>query len=265
MKTRFLALIAVLLLPLASAKAQLLNGGFETGDFSGWTSGGTGSVQVLATGELNPIVALEGTFFALVGNGPGDRGSDGLPDVATLTSTPFAVVSNAVLSLSFDFLTAEFTGIDSDPDRLDAFELTLLPEVGSPIVLASGNVEISQPFSLIDGGGAVSSPDGSAFFERLGFQTLNIPVSSGTYTLRISVTDAGDGSFDSALAIDAITLTPTATAAPEPETKSFIVLGFLCVALFYRNLHKNICQEPAMADPIRRIRSWARGIEIVKE
>lgn len=239
MKIRLFTIIILLLFPLTPVKAQIVNSGFETGDLTGWTRGGTGSIQVLMTGDLGTVVAPNGAFFALVSSGPGDIDDDGLLDQAILTSAPFTLSGNYLLSLSWDFLTAEFTGIDSDPTRLDAFEIALLPELGGIVLLESGNVAVSQPFSSIDGGNAVSAPDGSAFFERMEFQTRIYPIVAGTYSLRFTVSDVGDGSFDSALAIDAISFSAGSAAAPEPTPQWLLVIGGIGMASRYRKVHRN--------------------------
>src|SRR5437763_12768139 len=60
----FLALISLCFINRASAQELIVNGGFETGDFTGWTqSGNTGFTAV----TNNPGGAHSGTFYASFG------------------------------------------------------------------------------------------------------------------------------------------------------------------------------------------------------
>jgi hypothetical protein len=215
MLNRLLATCILLSMILTTkyADAQIVNGGFETGTLGGWSTAGNGSVQVLTASQFAPLTPTEGIYFALVGNGPGDVGNDGIPDTGILTSDTFTVSGASLLQFDYDFLTAEFTGANSDPTRLDSFAITLQSS-GNTSLVASGDVSLPT-FTLIDAGNVVSAPDGTSVIEHMGSNTASVSVGLGTYSLRFQVSDAGDGSFDSALLVDNVRLT-TAAATPEP-------------------------------------------------
>jgi len=216
----------------AAADSVLANGGFEDGNLTNWTSSGNGSVQVLGAAGLPPLGPLSGSFFALVGNGPADAGNDGVPDSGVLTSAEFTIGAlGGSLSFSFDFLTAEFTGLDAL--EFDSFLIELVPSVGAATVLASGDVS-DLGFSPIDGFNPVAAPDGSTFFEHLGSQTISLALTQGTYALRFTVMDDFFADFDSALLIDSVNADSIVPEPPPqqtvPEPSATLLLGLAAAA-----------------------------------
>src|ERR1700722_5175712 len=69
MRTLFTALLAGGLLAISSvsSKAQLLNGSFETGDFTDWTLGGNTSTTFVESSGFDSYVPESGNFFAALG------------------------------------------------------------------------------------------------------------------------------------------------------------------------------------------------------
>ena len=129
--------IAAALAMCSIAFADPVNGSFESG-LTGWTASGDGagsSTQVLMSTDITAddfgvildaphgLAPSDGDFFALVGNGPASTASFGV-----LTSDTFEVTAlGGTLSFDYDFLTAEFAGIDFFPDSsgFDFFEVNL--------------------------------------------------------------------------------------------------------------------------------------------
>lgn len=234
MKILLLSLILSFSVICSCLYAELIeNGGFETGDLTGWNTSGNGSIQVLSSTDISPLVPPEGTYFTLIGNGPSDVLNDGLPDSGTLISNPFIVTQDGTLKITWNFLTAEFTGTSAT--TLDFFTISLTPSTGIPIIWEEGNVSLTT-FSYIDGGSPVTAPDGSSFIEHINFQTSYINIIPETYTLTLSVGDDIDGTFDSGLLIDRIEFTPV----PEPNhlTILFGILMFYILILTKKRISK---------------------------
>jgi len=225
-----LLVVASSLLFLHTASAAYagppVNGGFESGDLTGFSFQGNGTAQVLTAAQLAPLGPSQGSYFALVSNGPGDQG--GHPDVATLTSASFALTSPGTLTFDYDFLTAEFTGADpGGASNLDSYVISLLPAGGSATILASGNTGATA-FTYINGNGnPATAPDGTSVIEHTGYLTGTATLAAGSYSLRFTVADAGDNNFDSALAVDNIHVVP----APVPESSTALSLTGLCLML----------------------------------
>ena len=225
---RIIVNICACLTPLAFAcpvRGQVANGGFETGDLTGWSVAGNGSVRVLTNGDLGSVVPPVGAFFALISNGPGDIGADRNSDASSLVSNPFNVpVGGGVLTFNWNFLTAEFTGADADPERLDYFTISLVPIVGSSISLDRFDVGATAFAPLPEG--EVFTSDGIALFEQTGFRLVTYNIPQGIYSLNFTVNDVGDGAFDSALALDSVSLSSAQqAAAPEPGTLFLVSIG----------------------------------------
>src|SRR5476649_1519528 len=69
MRTLFTALLAGGLLAISSvsSKAQLLNGSFETGDFTDWTLGGNTGTTAVESSGWDGYAPENGTYFAALG------------------------------------------------------------------------------------------------------------------------------------------------------------------------------------------------------
>ncbi|MEM8948991.1 MAG: PEP-CTERM sorting domain-containing protein [Pseudomonadota bacterium] len=219
MRKCFLGAIAGLAMAGAggSAQAVVINQGFETGDFTGWTTIGAASVVDASFGS-GPA---EGTFQALLSTG------DGAVDVATLEAflgvtagtlaalsgedvlegsaiqQTVTVAAGETLSFDFNFLTDEIPAFDDVNDFSFA------------IVNSGFNILADTLDPLI--------PSPTIFVDETSFQTfLEGPFVFGdTFTLAFGVVDVDDTVVDSALLVDA-----SATAVPEPAT-----LGLLGIAL----------------------------------
>jgi PEP-CTERM motif len=88
----FVAVAILLCAPAAFAQNLLTNGGFETGDFTGWTTGGNFEDTEVTTGAFYEYSgAQEGNFYAVLG----PVGTDG-----TLSQS-FATTPGASYTFSF--------------------------------------------------------------------------------------------------------------------------------------------------------------------
>jgi len=219
--TTLITLVLIfLLVKIPSASAQPVNGGFETGDLTGWTT--QGNVEALQASNFNPsITPPEGNYFALLSTGPddspapndGDLDGDGSNDNdVTILSQTFTSGSGS-LSFKWSWLTSEAEGTDKD----DFFLVRL---DGNTILSGSVDGITTSPFPDIPTDHvyyAVTSPgptDLSDFYEGTnGFQTYSIAISAGTHTIEFIVAEAGDIYYDSGLLVDAFT---APSPAPTP-------------------------------------------------
>ncbi len=214
---RLLTLAFVLIAP--AAFAQLPNGGFESGDLSNWTAGGGGAVEALQAAGFTPaITPPEGSWFALLSDGPGDVAgapggnfdSNGTNDFdsSTLSTTFTTVASGENLSFRWAFITSE-VGESGTFD--DLFEVTL-----DGISVLSGSVNHPggvSPFPdtpaydgtayTVNGAGPTA---GSSFGSGVSpFRSFCLEIADpGTYTLQFLIADQGDAVFDTGLLVDEV-------------------------------------------------------------
>ncbi len=216
------------------------NGGFETGDLTGWTvSGSAARVEALQATNFTPnITPPEGTYMALLCTGPGaingtpqgnidgDLNGNLAYDTSILSQILNLTERDVPATLIFDwsFLTSEGTRA---PDPYDDFFRVRL---GNEIILAGSKPGGISPFtdvSLTQPGVTVTSAGSTnncQFVQgRTSFGTFRKLITNpGTYTLEFLVADEGDNNIDSGLLIDNVRLIPeidlaiTKTARPDP-------------------------------------------------
>ncbi len=213
---------ALLLLGALSWADPVVKAGFESGDLAGWNDVGDTTSLVVPSldGVSGPVILpTEGSYFGVVGSGPGDIGLDDVPDTGVLERS-FVILDPATLYFDWNFLTSEFTGDPTSP-FLDTFQVVLTRAGGPTFVLISGDVggmvtfltnqgllHTMLGFSVIDDLG-IEAPDGSVYLEQTGWNSYWFSVGAGSYTLSFRVGDELDGSVDSALLVDNVTV-------PEP-------------------------------------------------
>jgi hypothetical protein len=246
---RLLIVPVVFVLASMSAHADIINGDFELGNLTGWTpagnfNSGLGNVQVLASGQFasnsGPSVTIsapQGSFYALLSNGPG--GTPG--GMSTLTSVPYVVAPGADISFLLNFFTNEFpTTMGGSPDFYDVF---VLPQAGPTATLASGDVDGAQQSTGVDCISAfLVTPDGSTTVctdsGLQAFTNLSLNAYAGQIVrFQFLVSDPPtDAFFDSALLVDGVHgngLTPFVQGAV-PEPRSWIlVLTAVCLPYLY--------------------------------
>lgn len=226
-----------------SAKAQIINGGFESG-LTGWTVSAEG--QAASVGIVQGVGPQEGSFQARLRSG-GDYGGatskaaldafiGGGADLNTIRPSSasahnvaqgtaiqqtFSGAAGDVLSLRFNFLTRENVGelLSNDFSFVHLAGFERLAAVNSGEFPVDTNPGISIAAFLDDV--HVRQQDG-------GYSTFStILPTTGTYTLTIGVVDMRDPAIASALLLDAVTLTGSATAAPEPGALALMACGLL--------------------------------------
>ncbi len=217
-----LAVLAVVCSGPQRAEATFTNGSFETGDFTGWATIGSTSIETAAF-DSGPT---DGTFQAFLLT-EGARVSD--TDIeAALNLTPGAldalsattpgggdategsaisqvlmVNAGDILSFDVNFLTNEFTPEDSFND------FSFFLSFGDSTLIADTN--------------AVFALSPTRFDEETGFLTITqvIPT-SGTFTLGFGVLDVGDMIVDSAILVDNVFID---SVIPNPEPGTMMLMG----------------------------------------
>lgn len=167
------------------------NGGFETGDLTGWA--GSGGVTVRSS--LGTVLPTEGSFMGFLTTGAGAVSGR----VSTLTTDPITIPAGVTyLAFDFNFLSNEFPSYVGSRYN-DSLVVRLNPDgaSGAPTTIASVN------------GSSFVTASGTGYNGMTGFGTIRLDVSDmagqidgATLTFEIRVSDVGDSSVDSAAVID---------------------------------------------------------------
>lgn len=230
------------------AQQQLIvNGGFETGTFAGFTQANhdNGSFVLLAPGSDTPAVAPDTSTFQTAANPGGGKffavtasGNPGTHALLQNFTVPFAVTG---LDLSFQMFANDQSGSGpiADSSGLDNRTGGVTdPTTGAPLDNQHARVDIltsgAGDFSTASGdivdtlyGPNVDNPGGATPNPYLTytFNLLGVLTPGQTYRLRFAEVD-NLGSLN--LGVDNISLLASASAAvPEPGSLALIVgLGF---------------------------------------
>jgi len=227
-------IICVAFLACISLRADVINGGFEAGDLTGWV--GTGDVAVSPGFDytnlsvLGPLVfPEEGNFAARLTAGAVDMAElssllgvsaevfNASGGVATGTSGSMiqqtvSAIAGQVLRFRWNFVTADYLPFDDWAYFAVAFE-------GNPAVLS--NLATVAPF-----GRSESDTD----IEETGWQTFSVNITqSGSYTFSFGVVNGEDNSLNSELWVDAVSLGDA--AVPEPGVMVMVGLPLLAILI----------------------------------
>jgi len=196
--------LTVLLGGVSQTKADFINGSFETGDFTGWTVGGTDGGHGVARG---------GTLIN-----------------ATLTGPPWDGIDSSFGPTYVEVRTGSFAAYtasgDSNGDFLSLSQ-TLTLAAGTYVVgyfLAADSPQFSEGYGKVGNAILVNGNDvlplvpsagdyiNSTYSETSGqFMT-----SGGPTTIELHITGSGDGR--AGISIDDAFLKPVVTSAPEPAS-----------------------------------------------
>jgi hypothetical protein len=238
-----------------SAKAVIINGGFEsTPDFSGWSTIGNTSLQqsdfkppaegvnqALLSNNPQPVLGSSGAvtdipmldaFFNL---GAGALEARGAQSGSGVKQTFFATAGDTV-TFKYDFATNEST----TPSRNSQDEgfFTLVTPAGGAATL----VGLATPSSPAEAGTPVLQGINSYFNTETGYLTGSIPISStGTYTLAFGVSNVGNTTNSSGLLIDAVSgATGNGSTVPLPAGVYLMPLGLLAAGVFAHKLRRTV-------------------------
>lgn len=216
----FFAIAAAAAVP-AGAAELLVNGGFETGDFSGWTksvqSGSSGNAFVVPnvsgvsplSGFSLPQLNTGGQYYAVTDQtGPGSY---------ALTQS-FTTDGTSPLSVSFDLLVQNSTGNTSVTSPARDFNTFPNQNLVVDILRAGADPFTSDPADVVAnlfGPSGISNPWTSYNF-NLG------TLAAGTYQFRFSETD-NQGFFQGGL--DNVEVRDASVNVPEPASLGLIGAG----------------------------------------
>ena len=212
-----------------TAYAGVMNGSFETGDLSGWSTLGSTST-VTGLGDYSPTdgayaglldtsgTASSASIESALGLASGDLGTlaSGNGTSGSLVYQSFYASAGTVISFDYLFATNELPGPNNIYNDF-AFASILVDSVLTDIASVTSTV--------------LTSPSTSGYFADSGWLTFDHTLSvSGLVTLGIGILDGDDLIVDSGLMIDNI------KAVPEPSTLALLFLGLLGLALRQRRI-----------------------------
>jgi hypothetical protein len=204
-----------------------LNGGFEAGDFTGWTTIGSTAIKTASFGT-GPT---EGTFDALITN---DSGPDhttvesflGL-DANALTSLVSNVTNGSVIQQTINVSAGSTLTFDWNFLTNEAVSATLYRDFSflsiTPVGAGGTLVKLADTTSPL-----VDAPSATGFFYMSGFSTFTFTFTlDGTYILGVGAMNAGDQNINSALLVDNFQITPPPrpTPTPPPRFARALVVG----------------------------------------
>ena len=213
-----ICIITLTLAALSNIASAITNGGFETGDFTGWSTIGVTSIETAAYGA-GPT---EGSYQALMATdacsvsdsaietflGLAAGTLDGLVAANATAGSAIKQTMTAsagdILTFDWNFLTDEVWEGDDVPDF--AF-----------VSIVSGTSGI-----LADAVSSTFVSSSTPFYDETGFTMFPYTFpTSGTFTLGFGVMHEGDEMVDSGLLLDNVTI------IPEPATVAMLGLGAL--------------------------------------
>lgn len=211
-KGRPALLFAVLLVGTGTARADFVNGGFESGDFTGWSTKGSTSVLVGGAPEGSHYAHLSAsgvgkteleTFLGLTAGtldavAPNHQATNGSAIEQTVT-----VSAGATLHFKYDFKANDY-----------------LPYNDFSFFSVSDSATLLSSVSLVGNYGTTGWKDYSYTF-----------ATGGTYTVGFGVMNAIDQGYNSELSVDDV---HTITTVPVPAGAVLLLTGLPAVALFRR-------------------------------
>jgi PEP-CTERM motif len=217
---------AIVALTTPAAAGNLIsNGGFETGDFTGWTTnvqaGSEGNLFVVPnnggttplSGHSYAVNPTGGNFFALTDQG--GRGSYSL-------TQSFSLGSAENVTVTFDLFANDWADLTAPGRDFN----TVTPTQNAEVDILTGG---ANPFT--DGPGIVATlygPGADNFADNPNPWTdysSTLSLGAGTYEIRFAETD-NQGFFN--MGVDNVSVS---MAIPEPSTWCMVVIGFAAFGL----------------------------------
>lgn len=231
MLTSRIAFLVGTLVLAGELRAEIVNGGFESGVFSPWLTIGDANVQdalysppsegdyqALMTADFAATAGDVELFLDLFPGSLQDLIPGGVPSIGTGSAISIDIIASAgdVLKFDWNFLTNEAVAPNATAPDFSFWSLSN----------EQGAVVLATPFSP-----SFFSSSTSFSFET-GYSTSSYTIlNDGTYRLGFGVMNAGDDGGNSGLLIDNVTL---ASAVPEPASITLISVSVVLSAVGLR-------------------------------
>ncbi|MFH2001466.1 MAG: choice-of-anchor L domain-containing protein [Planctomycetota bacterium] len=180
--------------------AGLINGDFETGDLTGWTTSGDG--RIIA--QLSFLQPWEKTFMGIISTGLGFTESSG-----SISQEFWVDPSCTMLGLQWNFISEEFMEWVGSQYQ-DYFQIVLTDEQGYEQTLLKLTIDdCANNYSLTKVSPDIVFDKGDVYMTGWQyFQFSLLPWAGTQVTLRLKCGDVGDSIYDTAILLDAISMDP---------------------------------------------------------
>jgi hypothetical protein len=219
----------------ALSQELIVNGEFETGDYTGWTTstqtGSQGSLNIDTPGTTTPLSgfttapnATGGTYYSVSDQtGPG---------AYSLTQLFTVGAGTTALTLSFDMFVNNYAGtVSVNPAGLD---YTAVPNENGRVdlLIAGADPFSTNPadvlFNFYLGSDAGPNPNP---FTSYSFDITSLITPGQSYQIRFAEVD-NQGFFN--MGVDNVSVLATTGAVPEPATWAMMLMGFGAVGFAMR-------------------------------
>ncbi|MFH1998775.1 MAG: choice-of-anchor L domain-containing protein [Planctomycetota bacterium] len=180
----------------AHFKVGLINGDFEMGNLTGWSTSGDGRV----VSKLGYVIPWENSFMGIISTGLGYTTSSG-----AISQAFWVDPDNTTLTVKWNFLSEEFMEWVGSQFQ-DFFQIKIIDEQGASTTIFHQSIDdIANSYSL-----SLVSPDivfdkGDVYMTDWQFLVYSLlPWADQYVTIELSCGDVGDSIYDTAILLDAI-------------------------------------------------------------